>query len=86
MDVKNIQEPWQINSNATLKIQETDFAARSAGRWRGGTSELAQEGTRRQMQTMRSIAKSYVSEKLCFEPMYKENYSESIEQIQPKEQ
>ena len=34
---------------------------------------------------MRSIGKPYVSEKLCFEPMYKENYSESIEQIQPKQ-
>ena len=34
---------------------------------------------------MRSIGKPYVSEKLSFEPLYKENYSESIEQIQPKQ-
>ena len=34
---------------------------------------------------MRSIGKPYVSERLCLEPMYKENYSESIEQIQPKQ-
>ena len=72
------KEPWQINSNATLKIQETDFAARSAGRCWHDDFKLAWEAAWWQMTIMRSIAKSYVSERLCLEPLYKERIIQRV--------
>ena len=63
-------QPWKFKKKVSQR------AAMSG--WQTGTSKLAWEGTGWKTEAMRSIGKPNVSEKLCFELMYKERIIQRV--------